>query len=943
MPILHARRCTAVVVLILAAVWLGAPTAAAQDAPKWLRELRKDFENIDKARKNHAGLHRGLVRKWSERGAIEDVILEYGSRLATHDADPPTHYGYGYAYATRATDGDLALAQDRLRRAIQLDPSFVLAYFTLGGVLHGAGDANAAVAAYAECVRLDETHVAAHYAMGEVYRQADDTQNALAAYTLAIDLAKNDWKFPHFGKAQVYYGLEDDAQAEAEVQRVLELDDEYAPAYFLLGQIRAVQGLDASALELYREGARHGDGYPPKELQNLGRIFAYRGNHAQAESLYRQALAVEPADAPLHFDLAETVWAQGREDEAVAAYRAAIALDATFATRFTYDVRAEFFSADLSPPDARVALDKALAIDASDDEAHVLYAQVETAVGDIGSAVRHYERARDLAPNRPDIYFPLGDLYYAQGATQAARSALRRGVELNPSEGRRYADAGADMLAREDYAFAVAAYDKHALLHPEDVDARYYLARSLEASGDVRRAIAEYERVRATAPTTQDSLVRLAGLYRGRGDASSALDVLTELVDLEPANTAAHFARGEILADVEDVAGATVAFERVVGLDPAHADAHYRLGELYEERRDGAAIASYERVIALAPEQPAAYFKLGAVNLRLGDDDGAIEAYTDGLLLQPRRGNEQYALAKLLDKGSRLAEAAAHYAVAVDVKDDDPVWHYDYARCAHRVATATEDYETQTALLVAADSSYTSAILLAPTASAHYFRGTLRRAHRQIGDGLYLYSEVAEDFEQAVSMDPDHTAARYNLGLTYVDMEQDSRARQTFRRLLDIDPRYENAHAELGAIAEREQEYENAIDEYEAELRVDPNSARAHYRVGYLYQASKGDPGTAAEHLSKAVEIDPDNADAHVEFGRVLYQLDRLRAAADQFERALKIDGRNLTANYNLAMVYQYMDRRALAIERFRYLLTLDLPGEWKAEAEGYLRQLEGQ
>ena len=80
-----------------------------------------------------------------------------------------------------------------------------------------------------------------------------------------------------------------------------------------------------------------------------------------------------------------------------------------------------------------------------------------------------------------------------------------------------------------------------------------------------------------------------------------------------------------------------------------------------------------------------------------------------------------------------------------------------------------------------------------------------------------------------------------------------------------------------------------------------------------------------------------------MEFGRVLYQLDRLRAAADQFEHALKIDGRNLTANYNLAMVYQYMARRSLAVERFRYLLTLDLPGAWKAEAEGYLRQLEGQ
>ncbi|MBT7101289.1 tetratricopeptide repeat protein, partial [Candidatus Poribacteria bacterium] len=684
-------------------------------------------------------------------------------------------------------------------------------------------------------------------------------------------------------------------------------------------------------------------GYPPQELQNLARIFAYRGNHAQAESLYNQALVSAPADGSLHFDLAETLWAQGREGEAVGEYSAAIAYDSSFATYFTASVHAEFFAADMSPDDARQALDKALAIDDSDDEAHVLYAQVETAVGRLAEAVGHYERARSLAPNRPDIYFPLGDIYYARGEVALARVALTRGVELNPTQTRQYAVAGAESFGRGDYGLAAAAYGKHGLLFPDDIDAVYHLARSLEGANDSDGAIAAYERVRAAAPRTEDALVRLAALYRGRGDAHAALDVLTELVGIEPGSAAAHFARGEILADLDDATEATLAFERVVALMPEHIDAHFRLGELYEEHRDGDAIRSYGRVIGLAPERPGAYFRLGAVHLRLGDGEAVIDAYGRGLQIQPRRGNEQYVLAQLLDQRDRLDEAVEHYGVAVDVKDDDAAWQYDYGRCAHRVGERTDEYDRETAMFVAADGAYTASILLSPTPGAHYYRGILRREHRQIGDSLYLYSEVASDFEQVLAADPEHVDARYMLGLTYVDMEQDSKARQTFRRLLEIDAAYPNGHAELGAIAEREQEYQQAIDEYEAELRVAPESARAHFRAGYLYQASRGDPGTASEHLALAVDLDPSNADAHVEYGRVLYQLDRLRAAADQFERALKLDGRNLTANYNLAMVYQYMDKRALAIERFRYLLTLELPGEWKAEAEGYLRRLEGQ
>ena len=930
---------------IVAMLWtaLGVPALRAQDTPKWQKELRKDFANIDKARKNHAELHRGLVRKWKEDGRIGDVLREYDARGVDYADDAPTQYGHGYAYAMRGADGDLEQGRVLLRRAVTIDRGFVLAYFTLGGVLHKSGDNDGALTAYAECVRLDETQVAAHYAMGQVYRARGDTASALTAYTLAIDLARKDWKFPHFGKAQVYYDLEDDEQAEAEAQRALEIDDKFAPAYFLLGQIRALQGLDADALALYREGGKHGNGTPAKELQNLARIFAYRGSHAQAESLYRQALTITPDDGPLHFDLAETVWALGNPAGAVAEYEVAIQYDDAFATHFTQLVQSQFFAADMSPADARTALDKAIAIDEADVEAHVLYAQVETAVDALSEAIGHYERARELAPDRSDIDFPLGDIYFAMGNLERAQAALARGAELNADEARRYEQIGSDMFSRGDHALAAAAYGKHALLFPADVEARYYLARSHEGAGSSDLAIAEYEGVRREAPTTQDTLVRLSRLYQDSARPDDALAVLAELVGFEPDNTDAHYTRGEILADQGEAAEAIAAFERVTSLDAEHVEAHAQLGGLYDGTDDAAAVAAYERVVELAPDSAAAYFRLGPLHVRLGDKQAAINAYERGLLLQPRRGNEQYTLARLLDERDELSKAARHYAVAVDTKDDDPVWQYDYARCAHRLGDRTEAYGAKMDSLIAADEAYTASILLQPQPATHYHRGILRRDHRQLGDSLYLYSEVASDFEQVLTTDPEHGDARFMLGLTYVDMEQDSRGRQTFRRLLTIHPTYENAYAELGAISEREQDFQQAIDEYAAELSSYPDSARAHYRLGYLYQSSKGDPGTASDHLARAVELDPGNSDAFVEYGRVLYQLDRLRAAADQFERALKLDPKNLTASFNAAMVYQYMDKPALAIERFRHLLTLDVPGAWKSEAEGYLRQLEGQ
>ena len=85
------RRSPAPMVLALVCVAFAALSAAAQDTPKWLQELRKDFANIDKARKNHAELHRGLVRKWKEDGRIGDVLREYDARGVDYADDAPTH------------------------------------------------------------------------------------------------------------------------------------------------------------------------------------------------------------------------------------------------------------------------------------------------------------------------------------------------------------------------------------------------------------------------------------------------------------------------------------------------------------------------------------------------------------------------------------------------------------------------------------------------------------------------------------------------------------------------------------------------------------------------------------------------------------------------------------------------------------------------------------
>ena len=54
------------------------------------------------------------------------------------------------------------------------------------------------------------------------------------------------------------------------------------------------------------------------------------GNHAEAESCYRKALALRPAFAEGHYNLGNLLHFLGRADEAIASYRNAIEIDPHF-------------------------------------------------------------------------------------------------------------------------------------------------------------------------------------------------------------------------------------------------------------------------------------------------------------------------------------------------------------------------------------------------------------------------------------------------------------------------------------------------------------------------------------------------------------------------------------------------------------------------------------
>lgn len=95
--------------------------------------------------------------------------------------------------------------------------------------------------------------------------------------------------------------------------------------------------------------------------------------------------------------------------------------------------------------------------------------------------------------------------------------------------------------------------------------------------------------------------------------------------------------------------------------NPAAAMRGYAQILLNKKKDPAAALIVLDRCRAAAPDDAVAWFLTGEAKKALGDDDGAIAAYTKAVALKPDALSSRFALAELLEKKKQYAEAAKHY------------------------------------------------------------------------------------------------------------------------------------------------------------------------------------------------------------------------------------------------------------------------------------------
>jgi tetratricopeptide (TPR) repeat protein len=120
-----------------------------------------------------------------------------------------------------------------------------------------------------------------------------------------------------------------------------------------------------------------------------------------------------------------------------------------------------------------------------------------------------------------------------------------------------------------------------------------------------------------------------------------------------------------------------------------------------------------------------------------------------------------------------------------------------------------------------------------------------------------------------------------------------------------------------GLALEAEGKIEESILELERALEINPQMAQAHAHLIRLYGRTKR-PDKAEQHYRAAVTINPDSALSHYNFGLMLLEQNRAQDAAPLFRRAIEINPQFAEAHLNYGVTLEQERQYDEAMKHYR-------------------------
>ncbi len=327
------------------------------------------------------------------------------------------------------------------------------------------------------------------------------------------------------------------------------------------------------------------------------------------------------------------------------------------------------------------------------------------------------------------------------------------------------------------------------------------------------------------------------------------------------------------------------------------------------------ALAYYVDANSLSPNNAQILNEWGQTYLAMGDEETGLEKYNESLALDPEFGDTYVRLGEFYTLQEDWKQAQAAYELAVEFK---PKSAQAYSSLGY---TSSKLGDREAAL-----KAYQKAVELRPKNYNH--RRNLAVIYRELGRTEDAIREGLEALELAPA-DQKQMMRNFLAELGVEGIGLSTEEAQLVQQLLA------DGRTQLEA-----KEWAAAEPYYLQALELDPDNAQAHMELAYAY-AQMGRVDEAIQENQTVASLQPLDYGSHMNLAILYQQKGDYARAIEENKQALDLapEAEKLNLHLNLALLYQQTGDYSLAIEETEQALPL-ASDDQKAEVEAYLEQL---
>jgi tetratricopeptide (TPR) repeat protein len=661
-------------------------------------------------------------------------------------------------------------------------------------------------------------------------------------------------------KGDQLYAQKEYVTARLEYKNAIQIDPEFALAYYHLGKTELA-------------------------LDNVKRAYG----------MINKAVELDPENIEARIDLGKIFLSGKASDRAMEQADAVLAKDPSNVDAFLLKAAA-FFVDKKYDPGEKILMDLYRAGVTSPDIYMMLFSLSQTR-GDKDAVRAYLMEGVQKNPDHTGLIQYLAQLDANEQQFDAAAAGLEKVIALEPEEIRHKLNLARLLNRQGKFNQAEALLDKVLSENPEDEQTRLDIAGFWVTENQVEKA---ENIMRQGLEQTPKSFVYhrfLADILAKTGQLDAAEKTLNQALALssdpghpEIIQTQVDLVR--LLARQERYEEAEALVDQVITHDPKNIRAHFLKAKFYLSRNDGVnAIPGFRMMVEEHPEEVEAHMNLARAHILNEEYELAANVLEKAIEKLPEEEKLLVALVRLnvMRDDRDAVEATLKRALRVHPKNS-------------RVGIALGDFYMSEGRYNEALAQYLSVVGKQPDEAAGYVKAAFAYQY------LKQPEEALARLEEGYRRIPDSGLLLTRLAKWYMDADSPETAKKLSLDHLEKNPASQEAWMVLADLYVKEKDLEKAAGIYAQAFEKHPDMWSAANNYAYLkteIAKDEQDVADAMEMARKAEQLNPDSAVVADTLGWIYFKMGDLDRAYDYVKTALEKLPDHDSINFHMGMILE--------------------------------------